>query len=225
MFKISHELPINMLNQSYEINDYEYCLPHLLDKNETYKNHFYQAKKDGRYIVMDNSLHELGKTYSEDRLFHWVEKLEPNEFIVPDVWQNKTSTLVNAKRWSKIELPENTTKYELSYSNRFPFGYLTSTLYFNWLIWYLLCGISYHTIILVIRRFVITLYNITKSFQLVKLFLCSIKYSFSLALARRIAHLCCFNTLTFMPPVYQTQLSIKIQYQILSVINIIKTFN
>ena len=28
-------------------------------------------------------------------------------------------------------LPENTTKYELSYSNRFPFGYLTSTLYFN----------------------------------------------------------------------------------------------
>ena len=99
-----------MLNQSYEINDYEYCLPHLLDKNETYKNHFYQAKKDGRYIVMDNSLHELGKTYSEDRLFHWVEKLEPNEFIVPDVWQNKTSTLVNAKRWSKIELPEKTTK-------------------------------------------------------------------------------------------------------------------
>ena len=110
MFKISHELPINMLDQSYRINDYEYCLPHLLDKNETYKNHFYQAKKDGRYIIMDNSLHELGKSYSEDRLFHWIEELEPNEFIVPDVWQDKTSTLVNAKRWSKIELPENTTK-------------------------------------------------------------------------------------------------------------------
>ena len=53
MFKVSHELPINMLDQSYDINDYEYCLPHLLDQNETYKNHFYQAKKDGRYIVMD----------------------------------------------------------------------------------------------------------------------------------------------------------------------------
>ena len=86
MFKVSHELPINMLGQSYEINDYEYCLPHLLDQNETYKNHFYQAKKDGRYIVMDNSLHELGEAYAKDRLMHWLYALTPNEFIVPDVW-------------------------------------------------------------------------------------------------------------------------------------------
>ena len=78
MFKVSHELPINMLDQSYEINDYEYCLPHLLDQNETYKNHFYQAKKDGRYIIMDNSLHELGKAYDTDRLMYWINELEPD---------------------------------------------------------------------------------------------------------------------------------------------------
>ena len=111
MFKVSHELPINMLDQSYEINDYEYCLPHLLDQNEKYKDHFYQSKKDGRYIVMDNSLHELGKAYDTDRLLHWIKELEPNEFIVPDVWQDKTSTLVNAKSWmNNYVLPENTTK-------------------------------------------------------------------------------------------------------------------
>ena len=110
MFKVSHELPIDMLDQSYEINDYEYCLPHLLDQNEKYKDHFYQSKKDGRYIVMDNSLHELGKAYAEDRLHHWIKELEPNEFIVPDVWQDKTATLVNAKKWSQIELPEGVTK-------------------------------------------------------------------------------------------------------------------
>ena len=110
MPKISHELPINMLGRSYDINDYEYCLPHLLDQNEMYKNHFLKAKKDGRYIIMDNSLHELGKAYAEDRLMHWVNELEPNEFIVPDVWQDQTATLVNAKRWMSVELPENTTK-------------------------------------------------------------------------------------------------------------------
>ena len=44
MFKISHELPINLLDRSFEINDYEYCLPHLLDQNEEYKRHFYKAK-------------------------------------------------------------------------------------------------------------------------------------------------------------------------------------
>ena len=111
MVKVSHELPINMLNRSYDINDYEYCLPHLLDQNETYKNHFYKAKKDGRYIIMDNSLHELGEAYDTDRLLYWIEELEPDEFIVPDVWQNKTSTLVNAKYWMKnYKLPKNTTK-------------------------------------------------------------------------------------------------------------------
>ena len=59
---------------------------------------------------MDNSLHELRKAYDTDRLLHWINELEPNEFIVPDVWQDKTATLVNAKRWISIELPENTTK-------------------------------------------------------------------------------------------------------------------
>ena len=110
MVKVSHELPINMLDRSHDINDYEYCLPHLLDQDKIYQKHFYQAKKDGRYIIMDNSLHELGEAYDTDRLLHWINELEPDEFIVPDVWQNKTSTLVNAKQWRSINLPEGTTK-------------------------------------------------------------------------------------------------------------------
>jgi len=120
MVKVSHELPNNMLPMSKEINDYEYCLPHLLDYGDgTYKDHFIQAKKDGRYIIMDNSLHELGEAYTEDRLMHWINVLEPDEFIVPDVWQNMTSTLVNAKRWSKIELPEGVTKVAVIQANNF----------------------------------------------------------------------------------------------------------
>ena len=43
--KISHELPINMLNRSFEINDYEYCLPHLLDQNPIYEKHFRNARE------------------------------------------------------------------------------------------------------------------------------------------------------------------------------------
>ena len=110
MPKTSHELPISMLTRSYDINDYEYCLPHLLDQNEIYKNHFYKAKKDGRYIIMDNSLHELGVAYDSDRLMYWINELKPNEFIVPDVWQDQTATLVNAKKWMSIKLPKEVTK-------------------------------------------------------------------------------------------------------------------
>ena len=36
--KISHEVPKCLLNNSREFNDYDYCLPHLLDKDEHYRN-------------------------------------------------------------------------------------------------------------------------------------------------------------------------------------------
>ena len=58
MVKVSHELPINLLHKSFDWNDYEYCLPHLLDFEVNYLDHFLKAKKDKRYIIMDNSLHE-----------------------------------------------------------------------------------------------------------------------------------------------------------------------
>ena len=119
MFKVSHELPINMLDQSFEINDYEYCLPHLLDQNETYRKHFEDAKESGSYIIMDNSLHELGEAYDTKRLLHWVHELEPDEFIVPDVWQDKTSTLVNAKQWIQVKLPKKTTKVAVVQSENY----------------------------------------------------------------------------------------------------------
>ena len=59
---------------------------------------------------MDNSLHELGESYDHKRLLHWVKELEPNEFIVPDVWENGAYSVRNAKTWSTVEMPENTTK-------------------------------------------------------------------------------------------------------------------
>ena len=109
MVKVSHELPNNMLHMSKDINDYEYCLPHLLDNDndweDIYTDHFFKAKKDGRYIIMDNSLHELGKAYAEDRLIHWINTLEPNEFIVPDVWENQIATITNAAYWTHKSLP------------------------------------------------------------------------------------------------------------------------
>ena len=57
--KISHEVPFCPLEKSREFNDYDYCLPHLMDENEEYRNFFYESKKMGRYIVMGNSLQIL----------------------------------------------------------------------------------------------------------------------------------------------------------------------
>ena len=107
--KVSHEVPRCLLTASPEFNDYDYCLPHLLDIDEEYKQYFFDAKKAGRYIVMDNSLHELGKAYNWNRLMHWLHELGPNEFIVPDEWMDYTQTQVYAKYWKGIKMPEDCT--------------------------------------------------------------------------------------------------------------------
>ena len=106
--KISHEVPRCLLTASPEFNDYDYCLPHLLDQDEEYKQYFIDARDKGRYVIMDNSLHELGKAYDYDRLLHWVGELKPNEFIVPDVWMNCAQTAAQAKYWRQYKYPKKT---------------------------------------------------------------------------------------------------------------------
>jgi len=110
MVKVSHETPLCLLDDSIHFNDYDYALPHLFDSEPEYLEYFRRAKAAGRYIIMDNSLHELGHAYNSDRLMYWVNELEPDEFIVPDVWEDKTSSIVNARSWSKVIMPKNTTK-------------------------------------------------------------------------------------------------------------------
>jgi hypothetical protein len=106
--KVSHEVPKCLLNNSREWNDYDYCLPHLLDEDEYYRDFFYESKEQGRYIIMDNSLHELGEAYNYERLLHWVSELEPDEFIVPDVWMKQSQTCAQAKYWRQFNYPAKT---------------------------------------------------------------------------------------------------------------------
>lgn len=101
--KVFHEAPLSIMPFVSEFTDGEYCLPHLLDSNEGYREYFEQAKLNNRYIIMDNSLHELGYPYSNERLIYWVNKLKPDEFIVPDVLGNPSTTLNLVNDWVNIE--------------------------------------------------------------------------------------------------------------------------
>ena len=108
--KISHEVPLCLLEESLTFCDYQYALPHLLESNEIYRLHFLRCKNKGVEIYMDNSLHELGHSMDADVLLKWIDILEPSNFFIPDVWEDCTASIVNAKYWSKIQLPKNTTK-------------------------------------------------------------------------------------------------------------------
>jgi len=107
--KVSHEAPIQYMREVRGLTSYCYCLPHLLDESKEYQNYFQQSKEMGRYIIMDNSLHELGTPYNEERLWYWLNFFKPNEFIVPDYWEDKTKTLVSSKKWLNYKYPKNTT--------------------------------------------------------------------------------------------------------------------
>lgn len=100
---VSHEVPLCLLERSREFNDMDYCLPHLLDQYEEYQDFFLESRDKGRHIMMDNSLHELGVPYHEERLFHWLDELKPQEFFVPDYWEDKNRSIVSAKKWIQFQ--------------------------------------------------------------------------------------------------------------------------
>jgi len=106
--KISHELPLSLMKFAYKWNDYDYCLPHLIDKYTEYKEFFKYSGEHQRFIIMDNGLFE-GVTHTTEDLISKIELIRPNVFIVPDAWNDSNTTLVNAKSWMinyKAGLPE-----------------------------------------------------------------------------------------------------------------------
>jgi hypothetical protein len=97
MALISHEVPLDLLNESLKFNDYHYCLPHLLDYKTYYK--FYKdASKRGELIIMDNGLFE-DVSHTEEDLVERINDVKPDIFIVPDAWNDPQTTVKNAKKW------------------------------------------------------------------------------------------------------------------------------
>jgi hypothetical protein len=108
--KISHELPLVFLDKAREWNDYDYCLPHLLDKFPAYREYFLEARKDDRFIIMDNGLFE-GVKHTQEDLIDKINLIQPDIFVVPDEWNDCFTTYENARRWMidiKPHLPEKT---------------------------------------------------------------------------------------------------------------------
>jgi hypothetical protein len=107
--KISHELPLGLMHYAYKWNDYDYCLPHLIDQYDQYRIFFQKSRLDKRFVIMDNGLFE-GVEHTTEDLLEKINLVRPNIFIVPDAWNDSNTTLVNAKSWMinyKQHIPED----------------------------------------------------------------------------------------------------------------------
>jgi hypothetical protein len=107
MIKISHELPLTLMEYSHEWNNFDYCLPHLLDKYSDYRQYFLDARERDRFIICDNGLFE-GVTHTTQDLLDKIDLIKPDIFIVPDEWNDSTITAKNAKHWLQYKMPMRT---------------------------------------------------------------------------------------------------------------------
>jgi len=126
--KVSHEVPIKLLDYSRIFNDYDYCLVHLLDQKPEYKKYYQSSKLYDREVLLDNSIFELGKAFDSDKFAEKVVEIEPTYYIVPDSLQNCEETISNWKSFTttyndlpglKIGVVQGNTWRELKYCYQF----------------------------------------------------------------------------------------------------------
>lgn len=99
MMKVSHECPLELLEKSFEFNDFDYFLPAFAGNNQ-YMEHFLKAKEKERFIIMDNGLFE-NDLKDEKTLLEYYNLIQPSVFITPDAWNDSNITWENYIAWKK----------------------------------------------------------------------------------------------------------------------------
>jgi hypothetical protein len=99
--KISHEVPLVMLEDSRQFNDYDYALVHLFKVYPEYFDFFKKSVELGRDVLLDNSIFELGKAFDSHEFAVWIQELCPTRYVIPDVLGNAGETIAKAEAWVK----------------------------------------------------------------------------------------------------------------------------
>lgn len=97
--RISHEVPLDMLNTSQVFNDFDYALVHLFENFPAYFKYYKDAVDNGRMVYLDNSLYELGESFDPARYIQWINELRPTAYIIPDTFWDGDKTIRQAMDW------------------------------------------------------------------------------------------------------------------------------
>lgn len=99
MIKIAHESPIAIFDDVQKVTDIDYALVHLFETHPVYFDKFKKAVENGREVILDNSIFELGKAFEPNTYRKWIRKLEPTWYIIPDVLEDAVATIESKDRW------------------------------------------------------------------------------------------------------------------------------
>lgn len=113
--KISCELPLDMLSDNYNLNDYDLVLFHLYISNESYRR-YYQSMRvvhPNRVMILDNSAYEFyikGETLDLKKYKSIIEELNPTYYILPDKLMDQKETLRIVKEFFEKYSPNTKSK-------------------------------------------------------------------------------------------------------------------
>jgi hypothetical protein len=90
----------------YDNTDYHMALTHLILKYPKYTEFYKQKLANGEYVILDNSLIELGnKALQSDVVMKAAEELRPSEIVLPDVYRDGPATIKSTDiALTKVEL-------------------------------------------------------------------------------------------------------------------------
>lgn len=97
--KIAHEAPLSAMKYVQERTSMDYALIHLFEKYPEYRQFFVDSLKQGREVILDNSIFELGEAFDMDKFYIEVCKLLPTAYIIPDVLEDYNKTKANIAKW------------------------------------------------------------------------------------------------------------------------------
>lgn len=98
--KISHEVPLCLLKESWSFNDYDYALAHLMQPYPEYFQFFKDSLSAGREVILDNSVFELGEPFAPEPYKKLIERLQPTYAIIPDRFTDSKFTIRNVMEWA-----------------------------------------------------------------------------------------------------------------------------
>jgi len=94
VIEVSHESPISILEHSLTYNDYAYALVHLFETHDRYFKFFKNIRQCSSVpVLLDNSIFELKKSFDPKKYARWIDLLQPNYYIVPDVLEDCKGTV------------------------------------------------------------------------------------------------------------------------------------
>lgn len=105
------EIPKAILEQVSPLCDLDFALAHEVLQDSEYAEFYTKQRKAGRFVIMDNGFHELGKPLSTIELLLAASKIQPSVVISPD-WLGRPEETLKAF----FELQEaNQTQHKLGF--------------------------------------------------------------------------------------------------------------